>query len=850
MSRTLCVLLAIICLSGLASAQDFGQRPPEIAIAPGKAANSAPEYQQLRRIGLSGEMATAKKLVLKRDIGTFTFDSGTFAFLAPVNGKVTGLVFLGSGTFSLTPEQWHEQQNLSALTKSIRLDESFSSLVLRFTDNTYEEIKKAGVSQGTVVGASELEEVKNELRSQLHYNLDGRILQDILSPEPGGLFIAFIKGTKFSSREIFAIDPHGVFGFFPAPSWREYRIKGFTPERFAPEEVGFFTWDENLWGNWYVAHLRQEYENGQATGTQRNNEIDMLHHRITTKIEKSGKIAGDSTSTFQAVAGGLRVAPIDLHQQLRITGVTGLNGEALDFIQEDENSDWGAFVILPKPLAAGENYAMRIIYGGSHVVTNEGGGNYYPVIRDNWYPNGDQNDYATYELEFRVPKRYKMVATGKMINEVNEGDETITTWKTEQPLSVAGFSLGKFRKEETKLKTDDIVITSYANEDQPDFIKEFLAHLDGDNLPRQGSDRLLMNQAPVTLGDLSTTGLLKRIHAEAQASASFYTELFGPPAYKNVAVTQQTACNYGQAWPGLVYLPICAFFDTTIRNQLNMQFASRGYWTIVGPHEMAHQWWGNTVGWRSYRDQWMGEGFAELSAAMFVQRAYGIQRFQQLWDDQLWFLTQNNTFGKRPNDAGPVTMGYRLQNSRSGDVTAKLIYPKGAFILHMLRMLLWDPQKQDAAFRETMQDFVRTYANKAASTEDFKAMVEKHMPPGIDLDGNRKLDWFFNEYVYGTELPSYKFEHSFTKTADGVTLNFKLTQADVSNDFKMLVPLYLELADGNVMRLGSMPMLGSKTVEQSVPLPLKDVPKRAMVNYLYDVLAVQDRGAPAPKKGK
>jgi aminopeptidase N len=164
--------------------------------------------------------------------------------------------------------------------------------------------------------------------------------------------------------------------------------------------------------------------------------------------------------------------------------------------------------------------------------------------------------------------------------------------------------------------------------------------------------------------------------------------------------------------------------------------------------------------------------------------------------------------------------------------------------------MMWDPQNQEGTFRETMQDFVKTYANKPASTEDFKAMVEKHMPASIDLEGNHRLDWFFNQYVYGTALPSYKFEHSFAQTPQGVVLNFKLTQSDVDENFKMLVPLYLELADGNVIRLGSMPILGNKTVVQSVPLPVKDMPKRAMVNYLYDVLALQDRGAPSPKKAK
>ena len=95
-----------------------------------------------------------------------------------------------------------------------------------------------------------------------------------------------------------------------------------------------------------------------------------------------------------------------------------------------------------------------------------------------------------------------------------------------------------------------------------------------------------------------------------------------------------------------------------------------------------------------------------------------------------------------------------------------------------------------------MQDFVNTYRGKAATTEDFKAMVEKHMTPEMDLEGNHKMDWFFNEYVYGTQLPSYKMDATFDTGADGdVSLSLKMTQSNVNDSFRMLVPIYLEIAE-------------------------------------------------------
>jgi len=112
----------------------------------------------------------------------------------------------------------------------------------------------------------------------------------------------------------------------------------------------------------------------------------------------------------------------------------------------------------------------------------------------------------------------------------------------------------------------------------------------------------------------------------------------------------------------------------------------------------------------------------------------------------------------------------------------------------------------------------------------------------MDVAGNRKMDWFFNQYVYGTALPDYRFEHSFSQGADGSpVLNMKITQSNVGPDFMMRVPVYLEFTNGKVIRLGGMPMVGNTTTEQQVPLTgLKDKPKRAILAYFNDVLCTKD----------
>jgi len=101
------------------------------------------------------------------------------------------------------------------------------------------------------------------------------------------------------------------------------------------------------------------------------------------------------------------------------------------------------------------------------------------------------------------------------------------------------------------------------------------------------------------------------------------------------------------------------------------------------------------------------------------------------------------------------------------------------------------------------------------------------------------MDWFFNEYVYGTQLPTYKIESSFDPGPDGdIVMSFKVTQSNVNEKFAMLVPLYLELADGGIVSMGRARITGNSSLEQKVPLRgVKVRPRRVMVNYYDDVLA-------------
>ena len=246
--------------------------------------NADPTYQALRNLTLGGEAVAVTNLELKRDAGTFHLRSGTVCFTAPVQGKVTGAVFVGDGNFVLSPPP-SEMGMLKLLTKENEFSENFTHMVLRFTDSTYDEIKKAGAGAAAAGGCDSglLKDSQNAMRHAqiLRYNLEARILQDVLSPEPGGLFVAFVHGKRYNDKEIFVVDPRGA---------------GYVMR----EEVGLMTYDENKYGVWAAFAL------GGGRNRSAGGQIHIEHQLLDTTIEKSANLTGKATTTFEVRVNGSR----------------------------------------------------------------------------------------------------------------------------------------------------------------------------------------------------------------------------------------------------------------------------------------------------------------------------------------------------------------------------------------------------------------------------------------------------------------------------------------------------------------------------------------------------------------
>src|SRR2546430_12148128 len=187
--------------------------------------NSDPNYVALRNITLGSEAVSVTNFSLKRDAGTFHLNSGTVCLVPSVNVKVTGAVFVGECNFVLNPPTETERKSLKYLTKEDEFSEKFERLVLRFTDSTYDEIKKAGTTASGSCDAGVFKDSQNTTRHKIKYNLEARILEEDLSPEPRDLFFAFVHGKRYDDKELYQIDPDDD-----------------------SDQVDFWTYDENKWG--------------------------------------------------------------------------------------------------------------------------------------------------------------------------------------------------------------------------------------------------------------------------------------------------------------------------------------------------------------------------------------------------------------------------------------------------------------------------------------------------------------------------------------------------------------------------------------------------------------------------
>lgn len=177
-------------------------------------------------------------------------------------------------------------------------------------------------------------------------------------------------------------------------------------------------------------------------------------------------------------------------------------------------------------------------------------------------------------------------------------------------------------------------------------------------------------------------------------------------------------------------------------------------------HELAHHWWGNAISPKTWKDIWLNEGFATYSEALYWEKIAGYDALK---------TTLQSKFDE--------FISGTLYNPK-GELFTRLIYDKGAWVLHMLRFEIGDEN-----FFNALRKYYQIYKYSNASTEDFKNICEK-------ISG-KKLDYFFKQWIYeGEGIINLAYDWNYDAESKKVVINFE----QIQNGFKVYkFPLEIEI---------------------------------------------------------
>jgi hypothetical protein len=384
--------------------------------------------------------------------------------------------------------------------------------------------------------------------------------------------------------------------------------------------------------------------------------------------------------------------------------------------------------------------------------------------RSYWYPQGPVTEYATATMTLTAPAQYDIVASG-----AQEGPaETLAAPPGQRPRK-------KFMFRTSKPARYLSVLISRFQASAPVPLK------------------LLDDKDPVPLIVDANPREITHVRSMTDRASDvlhFYASLMDDVPYDafTLALTENTVPGgHSPAYFALVNQPL----PTTQYSWSNDPVSFQNYPSFFLAHELAHQWWGQAVGWKNYHEQWLSEGFAQYLAALYAEHERGADTFTAV-------LRQMRRTAIDASPQGPVFLGYRLGHLK-GDtrVFRALVYNKGAMVLHMLRRLIGDQ-----AFFSGLRDFYATWRYEKAGTDDFRVSMERA--------SGRPLDRFFDRWIYGSGIPTLRM----TTAVSSGELRVRFDQGE--NVYDVPVTVTLTYTDGTTEDV--VVAVTEKSVERAIPL--------------------------------
>ena len=219
----------------------------------------------------------------------------------------------------------------------------------------------------------------------------------------------------------------------------------------------------------------------------------------------------------------------------------------------------------------------------------------------------------------------------------------------------------------------------------------------------------------------------ERVGADVSKSLKFFQEMYGPPPVRRFYATEIPGWH-GEAFPGMVHLSWVTFQNTSDRGRGRGLPRPRG-----GPPVVGHR-----GGLRELPRPVAQRGLLQLLRPLVSpDRAEDNDKYFDML--RQW----RSSILLREGEPGPISLGYRVFASKDDDLDdyQTVVYKKGAWVMHMLRILMLDLKTMsDDRFTAMMKDFYAKYEGRRASTEDFQRVVERHT--------GAEMGWFFDQWVH------------------------------------------------------------------------------------------------------
>jgi hypothetical protein len=680
------------------------------------------------------------------------------AFVSETDAGVTGLVFSGRGTMAFRPSPETERGQVRLFCGSDALDTPFSTVFIRVNPSDFETYVAKDQLQPVPVDPRELRRAQEVFRddSAKSFVIDlGDLSRDAWSllPLPGDI-VAEVHTRKYDTLT-YARSSSEAEDITLFDRKHKHNIALYSSRDRLAKRGPFYDEDE------LVDYNILDYDVDVAVMPDRQ----WIDGRAILRL----KVRAAAISTLSLrLADSLMVQSITSREFGRLFGIRVKN-------QNMVVVSLPTFVTKDTQLTLFVNYAGRLEPQGADRETLQIGAigddspllqperNYLYSNRSYWYPQPTVSDYASAKIRVTIPAALDCVASGDLdagYPIVTDGANPAAARKhyvftASAPVRYLSFIISRFTRAET--------------------LTVALPH---------GTLKLAIEANP------RQTSRARELMEKVVDIAAWYDSIVEDVPYQSFTVALVESDLPGGHSPGY-FAALNQPLPTSTLSWKNDPAAFTGFPEFFIAHEMAHQWWGQAVGWQNYHEQWISEGFSQYFAALYAQHARGDETFASVLKNmRRWAVAQS--------DQGPVYLGYRLGHIRDESrVFRALVYNKGAMVLHMLRRLIGD----DAFFRG-LRSFYVTDRFVKAGTEDFRHAME--------ASSGLKLDRFFDRWVFGSTLP--KVRVAWTVEGDALAVHAEQT-GDV---FDVPITLTLLYADRKPMDV-TIPLL-DRTADRRIPL--------------------------------